>query len=213
MKELNGMPDEKKYLQNFFEKILLDSPVIFDVGSNIGGFTEDVFTLCPDADVFGFEPIKELQPKLKEKFKKNNFALFEFGLSNETGLKEFYVPRATECSSIYVRNNFPGDKRNIWVDTLDNVSSIVDHIDYLKIDAEGHEYDILLGAMETIKQKKISNIQFEYGDCYELANVSLNQVIELLSPYYNIFHPDFGYVGKHFNLLDGVVRNFLAEAK
>ena len=77
MKKLNGMPDEKKYLQNFFEKILLDSPVIFDVGSNTGGFSEDVFTLCPNADVFGFEPIKELQPTLKKKFDKNNFALFE----------------------------------------------------------------------------------------------------------------------------------------
>lgn len=49
--------------------------------------------------------------------------------------------------------------------TLDNIASIrgLEHIDVLKIDAEGSEFDILRGAEKTITAGKIDVVLFEFG--------------------------------------------------
>ena len=64
----------------------------------------------------------------------------------------------------------------------------VERIDYLKIDTEGGEYDVLTGAEEMLRAGRVKFIQFEYGGTYPGANTSLKQVCEFLSSFgYSLF--------------------------
>ena len=38
-------------------------------------------------------------------------------------------------------------------------------IDFLSIDLEGHEYDVLIGSKNMLESKKIGIIQYEFGGC------------------------------------------------
>lgn len=53
-------------------------------------------------------------------------------------------------------------------------------IDFLKIDTEGSELDILKGAQQLLAAHKIKYIQFEYGGTYVDAKTTLKEVFTCL---------------------------------
>jgi len=210
------MPDEEEYIIKKAELYSMkNSPIMIDVGYNKGSFTEKFYIHYPFAKVIAFEPIMELAMAAQVKFPEKNFHIFPVGVGECMKMSNFYnVGWASECSGIYPRENFVGDPTIIPVIALDDILPLIfDSIDYLKIDVEGNEKNVLLGAKKIIDSKFAKYIQFEYGDCYSLAETSLNDVIKILYPNYKIYHPDYGYVDEEFNLDDGIVRNFLAEAR
>ncbi|MBK8024283.1 MAG: FkbM family methyltransferase [Chloroflexi bacterium] len=54
----------------------------------------------------------------------------------------------------------------VKVDTLDDycARNAVESIDYLKIDVEGYEMEVMLGAESLLSSGQIGLIHFEYGD-------------------------------------------------
>ena len=62
------------------------------------------------------------------------------------------------------------------------------NIDYLKIDTEGAELDVLQGATQLLTNSQIDYIQFEYGGTYPDAGITLKAVYEYLTQYnYQIY--------------------------
>ena len=53
----------------------------------------------------------------------------------------------------------------------------------MKIDTEGYEYDVLLGARNFIKKKKPKYIQIEYNWHHLFKNVTLYKISKLLNNY------------------------------
>ena len=53
-------------------------------------------------------------------------------------------------------------------------------IDFLKMDVEGYEMEVLVGSGEFLSKKKINVIQFEYGGANIDAKVLLKDLLELL---------------------------------
>ena len=74
------------------------------------------------------------------------------------------------------------EKIVVNVNTLDSfcLENLVSHIDFLKIDTEGEELNVLKGASSLLKNKLISVIQFEYGGCYIDSETTLKEVYNLL---------------------------------
>lgn len=68
------------------------------------------------------------------------------------------------------------------VETLDNFvkDQAISKIDFLKIDTEGSELNVLMGAQQSLAQGRIRQIQFEYGGTYKDAKITLRQVYTLL---------------------------------
>jgi hypothetical protein len=62
-------------------------------------------------------------------------------------------------------------------------------IDFLKIDTEGHEFNVIKGFEEYLDKIKI--IQFEYGGTFKEINVKLIDVINYLEKYN---FTDFSYL-------------------
>ena len=77
----------------------------------------------------------------------------------------------------------------VSVNTLDGFckKNNISTIDFLKIDVEGNEYKVLLGAQKMIKAGKISFIQFEFGGTDIDARIFFFDFFKLLSGNYNLY--------------------------
>lgn len=125
----------------------------------------------PNCLVFAFEPSISAGSIFLEEHKLQSNVHFEaFGFYKEITSKILYSDSpGSPIASLTTRNlqHFGIEFRceeKVKLDTIDNYCQVNRIIpDLLKIDVEGHEMDVLMGAMGTIK--KISIVQFEFGGC------------------------------------------------
>ena len=150
---------------------------IFDVGSNSDSeFIE--FT----GEVHYFDPVNEFIEKLKTKENMNKASYFNnFGLG-EDNKELYYYPK---YQSFYDRINScsVSDNSNKIILHIKKgkdyvISNNIKNIDFLKIDTEGYELNVLQGFEDYLEIVKI--IQFEYGGTFLDTNTKLIDVINYL---------------------------------
>ena len=166
---------------------------IFDVGANTDCYYIEVKRkLCYHL----FEPVKkrfvELERNVLNISGTKTVTLNNFGLSN---IDEKCATYFKNSGGLFKNPAYKNLKKiNITITTLDKYckKNNVDNIDFLKIDTEGSECNILLGGMESIRKFK-PFIQFEYcKTTKEMAGVTLTDFFMLLEPegyyFYYISH-------------------------
>ena len=169
--------------------------IVIDAGAHFGDWSECVINHTnSDCLLHSFEPIPKFFDILNNKFGKkskcNNKAL---GRADNEILMNYYFLESEGCSSLFERkvlNDIPVKKIIVNVTSLDKYCKINDikKINYLKIDVEGAELDLILGANQLISNKSINFIQFEYGGTFPDANITLKQIYEyLITKDYSIF--------------------------
>lgn len=126
------------------EKKILTNAI--DVGAHVGFWLKD---MCNEfKQVFAFEPVKEVRDCLYENVKAKNFTCYDYGLGSVEETKKInYIP--SETGNSYISND--GNKE-IQIKRLDSLD--LPHIDYIKIDAEGFEIEVVKGATELIESYK-----------------------------------------------------------
>jgi len=153
------------------------SPTVFDVGAFKGEFSRRVADIMPYATIHAFEPMREAYATLREGLAGPQFRLNNTGLSDKpegaTNMFSHRVPfgNVWEMHASLYRNLFDEFYHSdtftypVSMDTLDNYCSVneVAHIDYLKIDTEGNDLNVLLGARNMIARRAIAFIQFEFN--------------------------------------------------
>jgi hypothetical protein len=89
-------------------------------------------------------------------------------------------------SKIYQSNNIKTIA--CQADTVDNFCKTngIDHIDFLKIDTEGNELNILKGARKLLETENIDVIQFEFNEMNILSKTFIKDFEDLL-PNYDLF--------------------------
>lgn len=154
--------------QKYFTGKLENKGYFLDIGANIG--TTSVYVkkkVCNNLSVIGFEP-----DKLNYDIFRVNCILNQVedikaelcGLSNTNGKKKLKRVKSNLGGSIIVNDNEEGKDINTITtrrldDYLKEENIMSDDIDYIWIDAEGHECEIIEGAIETLKMKKIPLLQ------------------------------------------------------
>ena len=164
---------EEKFFNSIKEKI----NIIFDVGCR-----DDSEYINFNGDVHYFDPVNVHIENLKKQknFNKNSY-FNNYGLGNEN--KElYYYPR---YESFYDRINscqISDDSNKILLnikkgkDYVNNKN--INNIDFLKIDTEGYELNVLQGFEDFLENVKL--IQFEYGGTFLDNNLKLIDVINYL---------------------------------
>lgn len=144
-----------------------------DIGGNEGNYTQEIVEFFPNSKVVVFEPAEDLAKQLKERFcELPNVVVEQFAVSKENGSAILHGNEGMNgLSSLTKRrlDHFGIDfNKEESVQTLkfedywkQNLNS--QHIDFCKIDVEGHELDVLEGFGEAINH--VSAIQFEFGGC------------------------------------------------
>ena len=85
-----------------------------------------------------------------------NVKLFNFAVSDKSGIGTLYVQTSldneskknTGLSSLIQRKEYLDSTQQVRIETLD--SQVMGKVDFIKIDCEGSEYEVLLGARQMI---------------------------------------------------------------
>ena len=174
----------------------LAAPVVFDVGANVGKFTEAVMNQNETAVVYAFEP----HPVTYEKLKGNDFGLrfhpFNYGLgeTNADALLYDYMDQdGSEHASVHrgvIEQIHHGEalSRNIRIITLDAFvrEHGIDRIQMLKVDTEGNEMAVFQGGEKTIRSGAIDVIQFEFNEMNVISRTFFKDFFDFL-PEYDFF--------------------------
>lgn len=159
--------------------------VVFDVGANRGEWTETVLTINPALEVHAFEPARDSFAALSAKPLASKVQLNNVGMGAVAEERELYaIGPDSEMRSLYRRAGLEDDYRieasvtgeRVALTTLDAycATANVAAIDYLKIDTEGHDLQVLRGAADLIARRAVHFIQFEYG----AANVESRDLLK-----------------------------------
>jgi len=177
--------------------------VVFDIGANIGqwstlflqtaksqGLNLDSLVyhafepvpatraeLTANIAVAGFASLAHIQPvAMSDRIGEAHINLF----GSETSGRNSLVDDPLQCEK-------PLNRLTITTDTLDHFCSEqgIHHINFVKIDAEGHDFFVIKGASGLIEAERIDCIQFEYNRCWIDSRTFLKDVFTVIegSPY------------------------------
>jgi FkbM family methyltransferase len=173
--------------------VLPDCRTVFDVGANVGDWAALALGINPKIELHCFEPsVSTFQ--LLDSRRLPGVVLNNIGMSSAPGAAILYIfSAASGMNSVYRRNGLEGgyglcpqrQQETIRLDTIDGYCRRmgVNTIDYLKLDVEGHELEVLKGSQEMLDSKSIRTVQFEYGGCNIDARVLLKDFFSLFGPY------------------------------
>ena len=142
----------------------LKDKVIIDIGSNIGLFTKAIVEIIPYAHIHLFEPSKEYFEESKKILNNSpNITFNNYGLSDKNKTLNLYKSKDrnigwnTLIEIDPFHGNYFSDVMDIEVVKLvklDDYYKDIDVIDFIKIDVEGHERQVIEGAWDLIKKFK-----------------------------------------------------------
>lgn len=127
-------------------ELIGEHDVVVDAGANIGLFSVFVASKYPGVTIYAFEPTPSTFQILKENTKYYpNIKVFNHGLGERAEAKSI-------ISGKHPGMNYVGDGGTpIEIKTIDSLGI---PMNFLKMDTEGYEANILKGAAETIKKYK-----------------------------------------------------------
>lgn len=177
--------------------------VVLDIGANIGYYTVKMASIVGEqGKVLAFEPNSLMVEELKNNIELNNFKniqIHEIALSNISGNLTFYNPSIGKEAHGSLKQNKTfdfTDTKEVKAERLDMVlkNAGIDKVDFIKMDVEGAEYEVLLGAKELLSSDNKPIIIFESAEnlCYAFEH-KVFDVLKLVSDYgYEIENIDFG---------------------
>ena len=142
---------------------------IFDVGANGGSVALNFGRVFPSARIFCFEPIAGTFAQLQSNTRRHRqINCFQLAIGASAGEVEIHLQEESELNSLVPELNAdPRCKRTerVTVDTLDNFCSKqgVSRIDFLKIDTEGFDLEVLRGAEGLLGNKCVRLVFAEVG--------------------------------------------------
>lgn len=127
--------------------------------------------------IFAFEPIIDEYFKLKEKLKKQkNITIINSALADKEGYRFFYETEGPYQSSFIKPNyqfvkQYPNARRfnikkkvKLYCKKLDNFK---ENFDFIKIDTQGFNHNVLLGGVKKIKNTLAIEIEAEFIQIYK----------------------------------------------
>jgi FkbM family methyltransferase len=189
----SGSNSVKEEVAAAFKFIKGDDLVIFDIGANVGDWTEEVLRVAGGRikKIYQFEPSLHNVDILKKRFEGDTRVQpLPYAASDHNGSAELFsdVPGST-IASLYKRkldhfNVALKDVAHIETITVDEVIKKygIDKVDFMKMDIEGHELAALHGAEQSLRNGAIRTLSFEFGGANIDSRTYFQDFLYLLSP-------------------------------
>ena len=143
------------------------STTIIDIGANTGVYALVAKTANYNADVYAFEPIKQVFDKLRGNCVINHYPIecLEYAVSNNDGTAKVFLPATEHVYSVTVNQNRLGGSIRVYEQEVKTkrLSSFIEerkimNIDLMKIDVETHEVEVLEGMGRYLEEMRPSII-------------------------------------------------------
>lgn len=184
----------------FIQSIVKDEFISIDVGANIGIHT---ITMSRGNHVIAVEPNPRIAQRLLENIKLSkieNVTVKQCALSNTCGDVDFYCVDTSYShqgiSSCYKKHPSALMKKiSVPVQSLDSIGEKLQRLDFIKIDVEGHDFNVLLGSVAMIKKFR-PIILFEWcRQDWALAGYTLEDAVE----FFNTHRYSLGILNRQFH--------------
>lgn len=170
---------------------------VIEVGGNQGQHTKNF--ISDNTRLFVFEPVQELYYKLWDRYKHNkNVTVVPFAIDDKETIRTFYVAGQSDwgCSSLNEFNDnleskWPGRKDfkvthsyNVLTIRLDTFCELyqINSIDYIWIDAQGHDFKVLKSLGDKLKDVKEGRCEAAMEvELYKNAENKYTDIVEYLS--------------------------------
>jgi FkbM family methyltransferase len=202
---MSNSKNEKLSGERFFLTKMLKSSknnnnhsIVVDIGANVGNYTLLVKSINRNVIIHAIEPMP------------NTYKLLNANISGIDGIKTYnlamgkdreqltmydYNDENSEHASMYkeviteLHNSQNVKQFNVEVIPLDEfcITHQIDTINLLKIDTEGYEYNVLLGAKRMLVEKRIEIIQFEFNEMNVVSKVFFRDFLFLLNNNYSLY--------------------------
>lgn len=145
------------------------SSIVFDIGGYQGDFAHDIYEKF-GCTVYIFEPVKDYYDACIRRFKGNPKVIpLNYGLSSTNSSLDIIV--AENASSFFKPANASTPTEKV---TLRDVNEVfielgINHLDLLKINIEGGEFDVLPALIQGNNFEKIENVQIQFHNFVEHA--------------------------------------------
>jgi FkbM family methyltransferase len=153
------------FLQDHYpRRMLQNAKIIIDIGANVGLFSYYARLHAPHSRIIAFEADPTTFSILQSNMNALSVECFHNAVASSAGDLEFYCSPVSGWSSAYpVMGAANGQMVKVPTVRLSQFikQSGINQIDFLKIDVEGSEYDILLGDSELWSAASISCLAVE----------------------------------------------------
>lgn len=169
------------------------SITVMDVGANTGEWCSGLLDSQGEVIVYCYEAVPSTYHILIQNIRDTRAHLINKALSSAAGeisLNE--VPEMNHISSVYDVRKFSDGYRSsrISVPAVTGDQEMerlgLARIDFLKVDTEGHDYDVLLGFRNAIAKQRVDVIQFEYNAFTAIARKSLRDFYDILESQFTL---------------------------
>lgn len=164
-----------------------DAQTVFDVGANKGQSYKDFRLALPNARIFCFEPAPETFKSLEETVNNDPLATTHcFALAAQPAT--FAFTTGLDSGNRIVEKDVSNLQNTIEVEAIRGDDfcrqNQIERVDFLKIDTEGYDLDVLVGFSELLREKRILAVQVECGTSLDNRfHVHLERFIHFLHPY------------------------------
>lgn len=176
--------------------------VVFDVGAHVGDWTQLALQVSPQAHIHCFEPCPQSHARIAARAFPGNVVVNNIALGAAGGQRKlFAMARDSSMNSLYRLDGTEskyGPQQEVG-DTIDCATTddycsthSIDSIDFMKVDVEGSEMDVLRGARSMLARRAIRVIQFEHTCCAVASRTLLADFFDFLLPFgYSLYkvHP------------------------
>ncbi|TIL90085.1 MAG: FkbM family methyltransferase [Mesorhizobium sp.] len=182
----NGETEVLRRLEN------LDIGTVFDVGANVGNWTDMACKYLKGAQIFAFEPAPRTFRKLSS-VNRDRVKCVNAALSDTTGTQEFHFYKDKDTvSTLIVQKGHDIHQEHYEAIAVECIrgdefmeSAGVSRIGFLKIDTEGAEKKVLDGFGAKLFDF-VDIIQFEYGMGNIYSRFLLKDAYEMLGDRFDI---------------------------
>lgn len=163
---------------------LNDNPIIFDLGGYMGEWTQIAKDYYSNATVYVFEPVKKHYDIIYEKFKDDDkVKMFNFGLSDKDDKVKITLTGDSSSMHQVNDNNEEIEIRDIREFLFENK---IFHVDLIKINIEGEEYNLLEYLCDTPELNIFKNYLVQFHKFIDNYEVRRNNILNIVRKYYDI---------------------------
>ena len=189
----------RKRIKKFLKINKFQLETYIDVGAFEGTYTDLILRIKKNCKVIMIEPQRKYYNLLKNKYKNDNrVEILNIGLSDKKIIKNLkinkhaitstfskfkYTSKYLNLKAILFETKLEGmtvSEENVQVFTLNEIliERNLQYIDLIKIDTEGHEYEVLSGSQKYFK--KINHILIEFHNNKIYENYNSEKIHQLL---------------------------------
>jgi FkbM family methyltransferase len=166
--------------------------VVLDVGASCGLYVEAALRVADGRlRIFSFEPEDAPFEILRGRYESDpRVSLHKAAIGKHAGVAEsFLAGQGESIASLCHQSDAQTEAKKVRVTTVDQfcAENGIDRIQFLKIDTDGQEMEVLQGASRMIQEGRIDFIQFEFGDTFVHTPYHFVDVWDQLSSKYVIY--------------------------